>query len=294
MTRCPPLPALLALAAVLATALGTATPAVAAAAATEATSPAARRYAACLAQARTDPAQAIAAASRWRDEGGGVAAKHCLALALLAQGQPKRAAAALEQAAQDMEAGRGLPEGMARGAVTSADLYGQAGNAALLAGDGARAYELLSRAVTQAEARPGLQGDLLIDRARAAAAMSDFAAATKDLDRAVGLLPGRPDAWLLRATARRKTGDLAGARTDIDAAVQLAPDEPLAYLERATIAALGQDMATARADWTRVIALAPDGPEAAIARENLVNAGPAEAAAPAGVSATPGATPPQP
>jgi len=39
------------------------------------------RYAACASLARTNPARAIATAQAWRIEGGGIAARHCLALA---------------------------------------------------------------------------------------------------------------------------------------------------------------------------------------------------------------------
>ena len=94
-------------------------------------------YEACLALVRTDPEAAATRAGEWEERGGGDGARHCLALALLAAGDPEGAAGRLERLAAGSDAGTrarasvfaqaaqawmmaGIPERarLARGAVT--------------------------------------------------------------------------------------------------------------------------------------------------------------------------------
>ena len=257
------LSALLAAATVAATAHAAATPAEEAAA---------RHYRECVSAVRADPAKAVDLASRWRDEGGGVPAKHCLGLALFDSGKAKNAAVAFAQAASDLESGKNQLLGGPIRAIpqTIAALYGQAGNAALVADDPASAYQHFSRALQLVEDTPGAQrGNLLIDRARALAGMKDYKRAKTDLDKAVADLPGSVDAWLLRAAAQRQLGKVQDARADIEKAVALAPKEPEVLLERATLAALAGDIAAARTDWRAIMDIAPGSAQASTARANL-------------------------
>lgn len=233
---------------------------------------AALRYRECVTVVETDPAKAVDLAARWRDVGGGIPAKHCLGLALFDSGKAKNAAVAFAQAAAELESGKSQLLGgpIHRTPETVAALYGQAGNAALVADDPAAAYQHFSRALHLVEDEPGPQrGNLLIDRARALAAMNDFKLARADLDKAIGDLPRAVDAWLLRAAAHRQLGQTRAAREDVETAARLAPDEPEVLLERATQAARAGDIAAAEADWRKIVEIAPDSPAAGTARENL-------------------------
>ncbi|HYD37069.1 MAG TPA: hypothetical protein VEA60_05615, partial [Allosphingosinicella sp.] len=61
------------------------------------------RYRACLALARTAPAQAVGQAQAWLSSGGGLDAAQCLGLAWATQEKWPEAAAAFEAAARDAE-----------------------------------------------------------------------------------------------------------------------------------------------------------------------------------------------
>ncbi len=189
----------------------------------------AARYRECLAVVRTAPAHAADLAAAWRLEGGGLPARHCLALALTAQGQPAAARAELESAARTAEA--------THDPLTAA-LWGQAGNAALLGGDPTHARAHLTTALLAGTASaPGERAGWLIDRARAAVALSEPAPARADLDAALALTPGDPLARLLSATLARRQGDLARARRDIAEAQRLAPNDPEVIAEAKRIGA---------------------------------------------------------
>jgi len=233
---------------------------------------AAQRYDDCVAAVETDPEKAVELASRWRDLGGGIPAKHCLGLALFETGKAKNAAVAFAQAAADLESGKSqLLGGPIRySAPTAAALHGQAGNASLVANDPASAYQHFSRALKLEDSLSNQQrGNLRIDRARALAAMKEFKLAKADLDKAISDLPNSVDAWLLRAAAHRHLGQTAAAKADVEKAATLAPQEPEVLLERATQAARAGDIATAEADWRQILALAPDSSAAQTARVNL-------------------------
>lgn len=233
----------------------------------------AQRYAACIAEAQQQPKAAVESASQWRDAGGGAPAKHCLGMALFAMGQAKNAALAFAQAAGDLENGKSTLESTIRDdSVTIASLYSQAGNASLVAEDPATAYQHFSRALTIINNRPGdMRGNLLLDRARALAAMKDYTRAKADLDKAAEDLPSAGEVWILRAAAKRKLGDLPGAEADAAQALAVAPGDPDALLERAAIFALKGDLPAAKTDWEAIVKRAPDSEAASVARANLKN-----------------------
>ncbi len=217
---------------------------------------AAEQYRACVALTERAPEEALEAALAWRDFGGGVPARHCAALAMVALGQYRLAAARLERLADDMPG----EAGERRAAV-----LGQAGNAWLLADEAARADAVFSAALTLAPDDP----DLLIDRARALAEAAQFAAALADLDRALSLDPTRADALVYRAAAWRKLDELARALEDVELALALAPRSVDGLIERGMLRRLAGDAAGARADWLAVLDLAPDTPAGRTAQRNL-------------------------
>jgi tetratricopeptide (TPR) repeat protein len=220
-------------------------------------------YERCLAMLDRDPEGARTMAETWQAADGGEGAAHCLALATIELGEPETGAQMLEQIA-----GASKAPDLARAAV-----FGQAGQAWLMAGDAGRAYG----AATLALALSPNDSDLLIDRAVAAGTLKHFADAISDLDRALDIDPKRPDALVLRGSAWRHDGQLDLAKDDIDRALAQDPENAEAYLERGILRQRRGDVSGAHADWERAMKLAPDSPTADLAQQNLalLEAGPA-------------------
>lgn len=202
-------------------------------------------YAQCLAKIQADPDQAFEDALAWHDMGGGVPARHCQTMALIALGHYGEAASRLEALAREPGAGD---------ARARAEILAQAGNAWILAREAQHAYNALSAALELVPREP----DYLYDRARASALGEDFRAARDDLDTLITIVPRDGEAFALRASARRSLGDLAGARADADQAVRLSPKDPDGWLERGTIRHFQGDEEGAGADWRKALTLDPD------------------------------------
>jgi len=216
----------------------------------------AKRYRACLAIVAETPEDGFESAMAWRDHGGAFPARHCLALALVALGSHEQAALRLQHLAQDMHRHR---------PALQAEILGQAGNAWLLAERPADARTAFTAALSRAPQHI----DLLIDRARAHAALGAYADAFNDLDVAVALAPERMDAVVFRAAARRHLGDLVRALEDVELALALAPHLTEALIERGILRQLAGDRDGARADWLKVLETAPSTPAADAARRHL-------------------------
>lgn len=214
------------------------------------------RYAACLAALEGDAAVAFEGAIAWRDEGGGFGARHCVALALVRLGHHVEAANRLEVLAEDMRAaGQGLV----------AEVLGQAGNAWLLGGEPGRALGVFEAALALGPGGP----ELLIDRARAHAALGDYGAAESDLGRALVRDADNADALAYRAAARRRLGRLEEAAADLERALWLAPRHLEALLERGLLNLQRGDAAAARRDLLEVRMAAPASAAAELAGANL-------------------------
>lgn len=219
----------------------------------------AAQYRACLQQVSVNADAAYDQALEWRDRGGGAPAMHCAALALVALGKHGEAATRL-QALAETPGGRGM-------AVL---LLGQAGNAWLLAGQPGNAYNALSAALNAQGGAPAMeQADLLIDRARALAALNRWEGAEADLSKALSLAPENAPAYVFRASARRMQEKLDAALEDLQLALALSPNDAAALLERGGIYRMQQKPGQARADWLAAIAADPDGETASAARRNL-------------------------
>ncbi len=225
------------------------------------------RYADCLALAKVRPDHALEEAGSWEALGGGDAARHCKAVALIGMGEPGEAATRLEALAS---------QGQAKAPQVRVGLLAQAGQAWLIAGEPAKAEAAQTTALRLAESPTGgmapmtqLVPDLLIDRAITYATLGNDGAALQDLNRVLDYSPGQAEALALRATARRRLGNLPGAAMDSEQAVQLAPNNAEAWLERGdTLGALGRSD-EARAAWIRVLELAPASAAADSARARI-------------------------
>lgn len=204
-------------------------------------------YDTCLTLIQSDPQAAEREAGDWvRYGGGGAAARHCYALALLAIGADGRAAEELIGAAVEEP---GLTD------EARADLLVQAGE--LLIEDD----DLLTATVVAEQARRlaprragvlGLSGAIKL-------ANGDTAAGIRDLDAALDA-GGAEARWLLRrAAAHRQRGRLVAARDDATFALEQSPDDPTAWLEYGRILAGLGDKPAARQSLLRAVSLDRNG-----------------------------------
>ena len=212
-------------------------------------------YERCLSQLALDPAGAAIFADAWEATGGGDGAAHCRALALVGTGSVAAGAEMLQALARRSQA-----SGRARAGV-----YGQAGQAWLIAGDPGRAFGAATLALLLAPDDP----DLLIDRSVASATLEHYQDAVDDLSLALASDPRRLDALVFRAAARRHLDQLDLAGEDIDRAVAADPDSPEALLERGILRQRRGDPDGARLDWERATVLAPGTPAGDLAAQNL-------------------------
>src|SRR3546814_20023918 len=89
------------------------------------------------------------------------------------------------------------------------DLWGQAGNAWLVAGEAEKARAAFNTALAHGGGSDDWKGELYIDRARALVELGQPDAARADLDRALELVPRDPMGWLLSATLARRQHTIA-------------------------------------------------------------------------------------
>jgi tetratricopeptide (TPR) repeat protein len=213
-------------------------------------------YDRCLKLAKQNPGAAQSLAQTWHERGGAHPADHCAAVALFGLKRYKEAAIRFEALAQAMTTAP---------AALRADVFDQAGQAWLLAGDPVRAYAAAGQAL-------GLQPndpELLLDRAEAAASAGYFDKAIADLDRVLKVDPSRLEALIYRASANRLLDRLDPALADAEKALAQAPNSVAALLERGNIRQLKGDPTGARADWERVGQLAPGTQADMAAKANI-------------------------
>lgn len=213
------------------------------------------RYQQCVAMTRSDALAAYNQALAWHSAGGGTSAEHCGALALVQLARYGEAAPKLDALAQQPSLAPQL----------RAQMYDQAGNAWLLAGDGLKAEYSFSNALAFA----ARDVDVLADRARARAMRKDWLGAEADLSAALAADADRADLLVLRASARHAAGKKAEARADIDGALAIFPNYGDALVERGAMRFEDGDAKGAAADWNQVIRLAPRSRAAALAGEYL-------------------------
>ncbi|MBX6320305.1 MAG: hypothetical protein IRY94_00600 [Rhodospirillaceae bacterium] len=207
--------------------------------------------------AREKPQQGLDTAHAWEQAGGGPPARHCAAVATLALGHDREAAAMLESVAEE--------ELKAGSKTLASQLLGQAGQAWQLAGDMDRAYAAQTRGL---ELNPD-DTELRIDRALTLADEKKYWEALDDFNLVQAEQPDRPDVLMWMAAAYRRLGVYDLARDLIDRSLSIEPDNPDALLERGILRHLAQDEAGARADWERVVKLAHGTPAGSAAQANL-------------------------
>lgn len=218
---------------------------------------------ACLAAVPGSPAGSVETATAWLAQAKGIEraqAGHCLGVAQAESGDWAAAATSFT-AARDAAPASDAAYRVRLGAL--------GGNAALAAGDAAKALALLDAARSEAGSAGALAGDIAADRGRALVALNRPAEAALALGEARAANPDDAQVWLLSATLSRRQSDLAGAQAQIEKAAALAPRDPAVGLEAGVIAALGGNDAAARKSFESVIATAPESEQAGQARAYL-------------------------
>lgn len=218
-------------------------------------------FQACLDTAIESPDNGIAAANKWRIEGGSFYARNCLGFAYARAERWSPAIVAFEQGAEEAERAGEM--------VQSARLWAQAGNAALAGGDPTKARGDFDAALARGIPDGLEKGEVHLDRARALVALKEYPAARDSLDIALDNAPQDPLVWLLSATLARRTGEMSLARMQITQAVKLSPDDASVALEEGNIAVLSSHEDIARLAWQRAVRLAPDSPAGKAAADNL-------------------------
>jgi tetratricopeptide (TPR) repeat protein len=210
-----------------------------------------KRYTECMTMARREPLRALPLAEKWQAEGsGGLAARHCSALALYEAGRYAQAATQFEAIARDMGQDRpGL----------RAELWAQAGQAFLDAGLADKAADAQSRALELKDD----DADLWVDRGLSFAAMQAWPRAIADFDRALALRPNNVEILVLRAAAWRNAGDPKHALDDAARALRVAPDHSDALLERGFANLALGERSRANDDFNKVLRLVPPNSTAA-------------------------------
>jgi tetratricopeptide (TPR) repeat protein len=211
----------------------------------------------CTDQIKTDPVAAAETANAWHANGGGALARQCAGLAYAAQGRWAQAALAFEQAAREADAAQ---------EIAAANLWIQAGNARLAAGEPAAAIAAIDRALVSGMLTGPAKGEARLDRARANVAAGDTVAARADLDEALKLVPEDPLAWLLSASLARRMGQMERAQVDIAEAARRSPDDASVALEAGRIALAAGAPAAARLAFESAVKVQP-GSEAARAAQ---------------------------
>jgi tetratricopeptide (TPR) repeat protein len=216
----------------------------------------AQEYKDCLLLAKRRPDQAFDSAVAWEKQGGGDAARHCKALALINLDRPEDGALELERIAQTLPTDK---------AGLAADLFGQAGQAWIKAGKPQLALHDQDEGL---KVQPK-NVELLIDRALNYGNSGMYSDAVTDLTAAAGLAKDRPEIFALRAAAYRHLDNKAAALNDVEAAMKIFPDYPLALLERGKLRLLKGDKDGARQDWLKVVNKAPNTPAADEAQRDI-------------------------
>lgn len=202
------------------------------------------------------PDEAYRSGLAWHRLGGGFAARHCVAVALLNLRQYNEAAARLERLAMDL--------GTARTGLLT-DIMMQAGQAWYLAGRAEKALKIQSNLVELTPEDP----DLWLDRAVTLMDLERHGAALADLDEAVRRNPDLIKARIYRAVALRQLDRLEEAWSEVETVLALAPYNGEALLERGILKQYRGDLDGARADWLLVIENDPGGSSAAAAQARI-------------------------
>ena len=214
------------------------------------------QYQACMVLVERDPSGALDSAVEWEKQGGGDAARHCKALAMIRTGDVEGGALELERVAEQMPQLK---------APLAAQLFAQAGQAWIKAGNPQRALYAQNQGLKLNPKDP----DLLVDRALTYGSSGMYFEALDDLNVAVDLRPDDPDIYAMRAAAYRQLENPDLAEDNVEQALKLSPSHPGALLERGYLRRAKGDLVGARSDWLTVIQVMPGTDIANEAQHNI-------------------------
>jgi len=206
--------------------------------------------------ARRKPDEGLESALTWQSRGGGDAAEHCAAVALIGLGESTEAATRLEKLGTRLAAAR---PGLA------AEILAQAGQAWLMAGKADRAYAVQTTALKLAPQDVGPSWSTV--RSRWARRRTTGRRSTISIA-PTSWRPSAPTCWSSgqRLPLRRQPRPGAGGYRCGDRA---RPAQPEAYLERGILRRLADDRDGARSDWMKTLALGTGTPTGDAAQKNL-------------------------
>ena len=229
------------------------------------------RYRSCVDQVRADAEAAVAAADAWRAQGGGLHARQCLGLALVASSAGSR---------RRRRSSRRRARPRRRGSAPRRFL-GPGGQCLGRGGPAAARARRRSTPLCWRRASPTGCAARSISTAPAPwSRLGNAAGARAEIDRALQLVPADPFAWYLSAALARRDNNLARAGIDIARARELAPDNPDILLLAGTLAGLAGNMEEAERIYRRIVAAAPDSDAGRAARESLATLREVEVPAP--------------
>ena len=206
-----------------------------------------------------EPQRGIETAQAWRIEGGGIPARHCLALAQFAAKDYAEALLSYEGAATASQAAK---DGQA------VSLWSQGADAAMLAGKPDAAVRFLDKALA-GDVSDKAQASIRVNRAEALVDLKRNSEAAADLDKATKLDPAVRYGWLLQATLARRMADFKTAEAAILKAAELEPDSADVQFEAGNIAAAQGKDSLARAAWLAAARADPDSPAGLAANKAL-------------------------
>jgi tetratricopeptide (TPR) repeat protein len=180
------------------------------------------RLNACITKSRTSAAEAYEDGLQWRLRGGSLLAEQCIALAQIEQGE-------YSQGAQRLLAIANASDGGAQDEKLG--LLVKSANAFLLAEMPEDAKAALDFALSIAPDN----SDVLFDRARTNAMLSQWSEAEADLTRAMATKAPLSLAFRLRAEARMQQGKYDLAENDVSEALRLDPSDADNYHVRGRV-----------------------------------------------------------
>ena len=216
-------------------------------------------YRICLDLSGTQPDKAIELAGKWVGLGGGEAAKHCQALALVGLKEYGEGATRLEELAASSK----------QTATIRANMLAQAAQAWMLTDEFSRAYAAQTTALKIIPQGTHQHIEILLDRAGTLAETGRYDEAITDVNAALRIEPSNPDAIAFRASAHRMQGELDDALLDAESALAINPMLVTALLERGNIYRIQKKLPEARRDWLRVLEIDPNSAMADAARTNI-------------------------
>lgn len=226
------------------------------------------RYQDCLGLVETDAKKARTEAQDWYIKGGGVAARHCEAMALFSLARFKEAAELFEKLAGELIIGEGVTEyAYERRDLLKAELYTHAALSWQAAGQDDKAYNNFSVALIGASAQ--MRHDLYLERGLLQMARRENLAAVKDFTEVITLSPEESAGYHRRATAFRHLKSYHRARRDLDRALKISPTAPELLLESGILYRVAGDREAARAQWEKIIKQGTTGEFRKLARQNI-------------------------